>query len=82
MKSKDWSVIVIIVVISAVASLVVSNVLIGSKKLGKLKVEEVNELSAKFILPNEQYFNKKSINPTKEIKIGDGNNASPFQTNQ
>lgn len=80
MKSKDWSVIAVIVVISAVVSLIISNFTIGSSKLGTLKVEQVSPLTPEFKLPNEQYFNKNSINPTKEIKIGEESNTSPFQT--
>lgn len=79
MKSKDWSVIVVIIVIAGLISLFLSNFLIGSKKLGKLKVEQVTPLSSNFPLPNKKYFNSNSINPTQEIKIGEDPNANPFQ---
>lgn len=79
MKSKDWSVIVVIVIFAGLVSLILSNFMIGSKKLGKLKVEQVAPLSSNFPLPNKKYFNSNSINPTQEIKIGEDPNANPFQ---
>lgn len=81
MKSHDWSVIAVIMFLSAVLSLAVSNFTIGSRKSSKLKVEQVSTLTADFPLPNKQYFNGKSINPTQEIKIGEDTNKNPFQSN-
>lgn len=81
MKSKDWSTIAVIAVFSAVVSFALFNFAIGSKKLGKLKVEKVVPLSSEFPLPNAKYFNSKSINPTQEIKIGEETNVSPFKKN-
>jgi len=81
MKTKDWSTIVIIAVLSALVSFVIFNFIIGTRKLGKLKVEKVAPLSSEFKLPNTKYFNSKSINPTQEIKIGEDPNVSPFKNN-
>lgn len=81
MKSKDWSAIVVIALVSALISFVVFNFVIGARKLGKLKVEKVDSLSSEFKIPNTKYFNNKSINPTQEIKIGEDPNVSPFKNN-
>ncbi len=81
MKSKDWSLIAVIIFFSAVFSFVITNFSIGSQKTNTLKVENVTPLTDKFPLPNSKYFNPKSINPTQEIKIGDGANANPFNNN-
>ncbi len=79
MKSKDWSVIAVIVAVSAMFSFVVFQFIIGSRKLGRLKVEQVTQLKADFPLPNAKYFNGNSINPTQEIRIGEDTNTTPFQ---
>lgn len=78
MKSKDWSVIAVIVILAAVVSFIVSSVIFGGSKTAKLKVEVVSPITADFPTPNEKYFNRNSINPTQEIQIGDDNNQSPF----
>lgn len=82
MKSKDWSLVGLIIFVSAILSFVVSNFTIGTRKTNKLKVESVKPLTDKFPLPNEKYFNASSINPTQEIKIGDASNDNPFKSNQ
>lgn len=78
MKSKEWSTIAIIVVISAFFSFFIANFLFGNKPTNILKVEVVQPISADFPLPNEKYFNGKSLNPTQEIKIGEDTNKTPF----
>lgn len=81
MKPKDWSLIGIIIMVSAVMSFVIANFTIGTRKTNKLKVESVTSLTDQFPLPNTKYFNNNSINPTQEIKIGEGTNENPFKTN-
>lgn len=78
MKAKDWSVIAVVVLISGMITFVVANLFLGGQKAPRLKVEVVEAISADFPLPNNKYFNENSINPTKEIKIGDDNNQTPF----
>jgi hypothetical protein len=41
----------------------------------------VSKIAPDFPDPNEKYFNKDSINPTQDIKIGEDPNASPFKKN-
>lgn len=81
MKSKDWSAIAAIIVFSAIVSFALSNIFIGTKKTKTLKVEQVSPLTEDFPLPNKQYFNSQSINPTQEIQIGEDTNTSPFKNN-
>lgn len=78
MKSKDWTIIALIVVLSAVFSMVVSSFMLGGKLGSTLKVEVVSPITSDFPLPNSTYFNSNSINPTQEIQIGSDNNQSPF----
>jgi hypothetical protein len=78
MKTKDWSVISLVVVIAGMVSFFVTNLLLGDLSSPKLKVEVVEPISADFPLPNTKYFNNDSLNPTQVIKIGEDNNNSPF----
>lgn len=78
MKTKDWGAIGVVVIIAAIISFVVANLIFGGKNAPRLKVEVVSPISADFPLPNTKYFNEDSLNPTQEIKIGEDNNSSPF----
>lgn len=78
MKSKDWTVIIVIMFFSSLVSFGITNLLIGSRKTNRLKVEQVEVLTSEFTLPNKKYFNSGSINPTKDINIGEATNTNPF----
>lgn len=82
MKQKDIALIVIVSVMSAVLSIVLSNALIAPKKNRQQKAEIVDAISAEFKLPDNRYFNKDSVNPTKNIVIGDNGNTTPFNDNK
>ena len=79
MKQKDVMLILVISVISAVFSLLLSNALISTPKNRKEKVEVVEAISSEFSQPNPKYFNKEAVNPTKLIEIGDTTNQNPIQ---
>lgn len=78
MKQKDVILIIVIVFISAVASLIVSNLLFGSKQNRQQTVEVVEPITDEFPIPDTKYFNASSVNPTQLIQIGENNNPSPF----
>ena len=78
MKQKDFLTIGLIVFISGLISYFVANALIGSPSKHNVKVEKVEAISSDFNKPDSKYFNAQSINPTKLIEIGDGNNQKPF----
>lgn len=80
MKKKDWTYIVVIVIISGAVSYGLSTVIIGNRKTKPLKIEVVNSISDQFIKPDGKYFNKDSLNLTKLIEIDDKGNTKPFQT--
>lgn len=82
MKQKDIALIIVIVFISAVASLFISKLLFTSPKNRQQQVEVVQPISADFSMPDNRYFNDKAFNPTRLIKIGDNTNPSPFKTKQ
>jgi hypothetical protein len=77
MKSKDIGLIVVIALISAVLSIVVSNFIIPSSDREQT-VETVGPINSEFQRPPEAYFNSESINPTQEIEIGQDENNNPF----
>ena len=82
MKQKDFAVIAMVVVFSGIVSYFVSHALFASPKNLNTKVEIVEPITADFPAPDPRYFNKDSINPTQTIRIGDGQNQQPFQTEQ
>ena len=80
MKQKDIVLIIVVVFVSGVISLVLSNMLISSPKNRQEQVEVVEPISAEFDTPekDDKYFNSQAIDPTQIIRIGDSNNQQPF----
>ena len=78
MKQKDIALIVVIVVISAIASLVFSRVIFASPAKRQQQVDVVQPLSAGFPTPDSRYFNSSSIDPTQLTQIGNTTNPNPF----
>ena len=78
MKQKDIALIVVVVFISGIFSLLLSNALFASPKNRQEKVEVVQPITADFQEPDSKYFNAQAIDPTQIIKIGDNNNNQPF----
>lgn len=80
MKQKDIALIVVIVVISAVISIVVSKFVFATPQNRQQQVEVVAPISARFIDPDPTYFNSSSVDPTKIITITQNANTNPFHT--
>lgn len=78
MKQKDLTLIAVIIIVSALISIILSSVLISSPKNRQQKVEVVEPISAEFTRPDEKFFNKTSLNPTQLIQIGNASNTKPF----
>ena len=78
MKQKDISLIIVVSIISAVFSIVLSNIVFNSSADKKLRAEIVTPISAEFSQPSKQYFNSESNDPTQIIRIGDNTNQQPF----
>jgi hypothetical protein len=79
MKQKDLALFVIVGVVSAVLSVLLSNFLLTPSKNKVQKAEVVEKMSTKFDPPvsSDKYFNKEAINPTIRIEIGDNSNPEP-----
>ena len=79
MKQKDIALIIVVVFISGILSLLLSNKLIVSPKNRQEKVEVVAPITAELSKPDSKYFNTESIDPTQIIRIGESNNNQPFK---
>lgn len=82
MKQKDIFLIVAVVVVSGTLSFVLSKYLITIPQDRQSEVEVVQPISADFAQPDSRYFNANSIDPTKNITIGDSQNQQPFSSGQ
>lgn len=80
MKQKDIALIVVIGIISAVMSFVISGKVFVTPAKRQQKVDTVPKISATFATPDTQYFNTNSINPTQLVTIGNNNNQNPFSS--
>ena len=80
MKQKDIALLAVIGIVSAVFSVILSGILITPPKDKNQKAEVVSLITDDFTTPgpNDKFFNKNSINPTKQITIGDNTNTKPF----
>jgi hypothetical protein len=80
MKRKDLALILVIVFISAIVSLLVSNRIFTSPTNRQQKVEVVRPITSAFPAPDGHYFNAGANDPTKLITIGQNSNTDPFNT--
>lgn len=78
MKQKDLAEIGIAVLVSIIASVIISGKVISTPQTTGQKVEVVSAISPHFNSPSSQYFNTSSIDPTQLIQIGTNANSSPF----
>lgn len=80
MKKSDLYVILAISFIVAIISFSVSSLLLGNTSNGGLTAPVVKPITTEFpqLGPDGKYFNEESINPTKDINIGETDNNEPF----
>lgn len=78
MKQKDIAILIAVAFLSAVTSLLLSNMFFSSSEDRSQKVEQIDVITAEFPTPNSRYFNSESINPLKLVEIGSNNNQNPF----
>ncbi|MBA3757872.1 hypothetical protein H0X09_03335 [Candidatus Saccharibacteria bacterium] len=83
MKQKEFLLIAVIVIVSAVISSIAANAIFNSSDQRKEKVAVVEPISSKFPpVQNDSdyqaFFNPNAINPTQLIKIGTSQNTTPF----
>jgi len=78
MKQKDIALILVIVIISIVVSLFVSNAVFAPPKNRQQQVPVVQPITSDFPKPDNHYFNADAIDPTQLITIGQNANPNPF----
>lgn len=78
MKQKDIALIVVIAIISAIVSFVISGKIFVTPANRQQKVEVVDKINSDFTAPDSKYFNSSSVNPTQLVTIGNNNNQNPF----
>lgn len=78
MRDGDKTLVLVSVVFSGIISLVISNLLLGGAE-HKTVVETMEPLSSVFSEPDPKHFNSSSLNPTREIRIGDDIDGLPFE---
>lgn len=81
MKQKDIALIVVVCAVSAVLSLLLSNVVIGSPKNKEQKAEVVDKITSEFPQPDKRYFNEQALNPALPVPVGENANTDPFNAN-
>jgi len=80
MKQKDIGLILVIVFISAIISLFVSNTIFAPPKNRQQEVEVVQPISSSLTKPDSRFFNNSAFDPTQNITIGPNNNTNPFSS--
>lgn len=79
MKKNDFTLIAVVVIVSAVFSLIVARVFISSPNNRQEKVEVVGPITTDFPEPDKRFFNDRSVNPTLIIEITPNDNQNPFR---
>ena len=82
MKQKDIALIIVVAVFSLVVAMVLSNLVFGRASFKEQRAEVTDPISAQFTPPSDVYFNNDSIDPTETIRIGEGENQTPFKQAQ
>lgn len=82
MKQRDILIIVAVAMASGLLSYGIATFVFNGKKTYNLKAPTVEAITSEFKLPDSAYFNKESINLTKNINIGGPGNPTPFVKTQ
>ena len=77
MKQKDLITVLAAGIFSVIVSFILAKVLISPGNM-TAEVPVVPAISTNFPSINTQYFNNSSIDPTQIVRIGSGNNTTPF----
>ena len=82
MKQKDYLIIAVVVIISIVISVIISNKLFSIPANRQQTIQAVGVINTDFKDPDAQYFNKDSIDPSQliPISLNINNTNVPFVT--
>lgn len=83
-KRQNLIILMVVGIIAALISIVISGAIFGSSKNNPIKVPVVDPISSSF--PDVQhdssytsFLNNKALDPTQLIQIGNNKNNAPFQ---
>ncbi len=79
MKRNDLALIILITATAVIIAVFLGNSFITSSKNRSQKVEVVDKFNTDFPAPDVRVFNDRSLDPTKDIKIGPATNDQPFK---
>jgi len=79
MKRKDVGVLIVVAVVSAFLSIIISGLLLSTPEDRHQSVETVEVISTNFDRPDSTYYNDKSVNPAQVIQVGQDPNSKPFE---
>jgi hypothetical protein len=83
MKRQTLLIVVLVAIIAAFLSFVISDSLFGSPKRNPIYVPVVQKINSTFPLPQtdptyKAFFNQQALDPTQLIQIGGNGNTAPF----
>ena len=78
MKKNDITLIVSVVIISAILALLATSTVISKLVSKNQQVTIVSTINTTFKPPSSKYLNSNSIDPTILTTIGNNTNATPF----
>ena len=78
MKKNDIAIIVAVAIVAGVFSFIVAKMIFGGEQKFSLTAPTVDAISADFKTPEKTYFNKDSIDLTKDITVQANDNNKPF----
>ncbi len=81
MKKNDIAIIVGVAIVAGIFSYAVASFIFGGDKQYKLDAPEVQAITADFQSPDKKYFNKESLDLTKDITVQINTNNQPFNQN-
>ncbi len=80
MKQKDYALVAIVVIFSAVFSIIISNILFATPKNRQQTITVVGTVSPDFSKPDNQYFNSSALDPSQLLQVNISSNTAPFGT--
>ena len=82
MKQKDFALIAVIIIVSAVISLLAAKAIFVPPANRQQTVEVVKPITADFPKPDNRYFNETAFDPTKQITVEENANNEPFSATE
>ncbi len=82
MKKKDIGLIIVMGIISATISILLSGKLFTTPDDRKQSVEVAPAIIGELARPETDYFNENSVNPAQNITVGRDPNSNPFNGGQ